>query len=695
MVASSAASSPQSPLGRIVTFYSYKGGTGRSMALANTAWMLAASGYRVAVIDWDLEAPGLHRYLRPYLRDNTLEASDGIIDFMIAFAHAAGDASATFTGPGNWFDKLADLRMYAYAVAWDGFPTPGRIDFIPAGRQDAGYSVRVNSFNWQHFYTKLGGGIFLEEAKRRLRAEYDYVLIDSRTGVSDTSGVCTVQMPDTLVVCFTLNEQSMEGASSTAASAREQRRLSDGTSGLRVLPVPTRVDGSEKERVDAARDVARERFNGFLDWLDDEQIDEYWGDVEIPYVPFYSLEEVLAVFDRPRSSLSVLRSIGGIVTWLTNKEITRLPSFGDDVRERELARFLRPPRRRSRPSSETKYVFYVSYAGRDLDPAMDRFIKDLESEVQVHTGLPGSVAFYDRERLSAGDEWSPMIADAVRASDVAVVLMTPAFFHSTAMEKELAMLRDAGSRVLPVEWVPVDRAQVPEWMSSMLWYRVPGERGLRYVTRVQEGQEYQKALDGVARTIVDLRRQGRTGLAESRREEVSQDEGARSPIVVTIVAERKDVMRLARPEATNYGLRRRDWIPFPTGGVTAERLILDAAVASGAKVRIVSLHGFERWLKRNPKSLASLAILDPWTLQRNQYMDQFQNWLRQMVPWESVVCLDTSGAPRPPVPAAVVVGSQDEMRAELERQLLSLKERVIREGSPIEPPRSPTAPPLL
>jgi len=43
--------------GRIITFYSYKGGTGRSMALANVAWILASNGYSVAAVDWDLEAP--------------------------------------------------------------------------------------------------------------------------------------------------------------------------------------------------------------------------------------------------------------------------------------------------------------------------------------------------------------------------------------------------------------------------------------------------------------------------------------------------------------------------------------------------------------------------------------------------------------------------------------------------------------
>ena len=53
--------------GQIVTFYSFKGGTGRTMALANVAWILAANGNRVLVADWDLESPGLHRFFQPFL----------------------------------------------------------------------------------------------------------------------------------------------------------------------------------------------------------------------------------------------------------------------------------------------------------------------------------------------------------------------------------------------------------------------------------------------------------------------------------------------------------------------------------------------------------------------------------------------------------------------------------------------------
>ena len=43
---------------RFTTFYSYKGGVGRSLALANLAYILAWEGRKVLIIDMDMEAPG-------------------------------------------------------------------------------------------------------------------------------------------------------------------------------------------------------------------------------------------------------------------------------------------------------------------------------------------------------------------------------------------------------------------------------------------------------------------------------------------------------------------------------------------------------------------------------------------------------------------------------------------------------------
>ena len=68
--------------GQVTTFYSYKGGTGRTFVLANVAFLLASLGKRVCVLDWDLEAPGLHRFFRPFLEDPELEITEGLIDWL-------------------------------------------------------------------------------------------------------------------------------------------------------------------------------------------------------------------------------------------------------------------------------------------------------------------------------------------------------------------------------------------------------------------------------------------------------------------------------------------------------------------------------------------------------------------------------------------------------------------------------------
>src|SRR5829696_7615454 len=168
--------------GKIVTFYSYKGGTGRSMHLANVAWILASNGKRVLMVDWDLEAPGLHRYFRPFLVDKELIATEGLIDLMWDFTDAAMTPVPDKDREKGWHETYADLAPYTAAVRWT-FPRPGCLDLLPAGKQGPGYSHNVNSFNWQNFYDRLGGGVFLESVKERMRKEYDYVLIDSRTGV--------------------------------------------------------------------------------------------------------------------------------------------------------------------------------------------------------------------------------------------------------------------------------------------------------------------------------------------------------------------------------------------------------------------------------------------------------------------------------------------------------------------------------
>ena len=325
--------------GKIITFYSYKGGTGRTMALSNVAWILASNGHNVLLIDWDLEAPGLHRFLRPFLVDPELSSTPGLIDFLWDSARVSmTPAQVEGTSEPAEFPSLED---YVVGLAWD-FHGGGSIGFIPAGRQDENYAQRVNTFNWDNFYERLGGGKQLQAERDALRAIYDYILIDSRTGVSDTSSICTVQMPDLLVVFFTLNRQSIRGASAVAASVRSQRG-----DAFRIYPVPTRIENGEQDKLVAAIAFARRVFAEFLIHVqsnrrkvDLSQQASYWRDVETPYVTFYAFEEVPAPFhDESGSRIGVLTPNERLCYWITDGVVSSLKPESDDIRKKVVEQY--------------------------------------------------------------------------------------------------------------------------------------------------------------------------------------------------------------------------------------------------------------------------------------------------------------------------------------------------------------------
>lgn len=330
--------------GRITTFYSYKGGAGRSMALANFAWIVAASGKRVLAIDWDLEAPGLHRYLRPFLVDPDLFETDGLIDTFWTFAASAlasapsDQARATPEDSSHVVEALEDATR---RLNWK-FPTGGYIDFIGAGRQGGTYSERVNSFDWKRFY-ELGGARVLTAAKAHLRARYDWVLIDSRTGVSDTSGICTVQMPEAVVACFTLNRQSIDGVAAILRSIRAFRSASVNGWAIDFFPVATRIENAEQGRLEVARGYARAALADFLPKAMQSRAREYWDRMEISYRPAYAFEEVLAAFGDATGATgaadTMLSQVEAMAQQITGNDTLRMPEIVEADRERVLAKY--------------------------------------------------------------------------------------------------------------------------------------------------------------------------------------------------------------------------------------------------------------------------------------------------------------------------------------------------------------------
>ena len=179
-------------MSHFATFYSYKGGVGRTLALANVAWLLAnhpSEPARVLAIDFDLGAPGLSHVLgMGKTRENA-----GIVDYVTEYLHNAA---------------IPDIGPFIHSTKYD------LIDLIPAGRVDSNYQRRLESIDWKHLYEDAFGYELIERLKSNISAitpEYDYVLIDSLTGFSDVGGICVSQLPDSLILLFRLNQQNLDG----------------------------------------------------------------------------------------------------------------------------------------------------------------------------------------------------------------------------------------------------------------------------------------------------------------------------------------------------------------------------------------------------------------------------------------------------------------------------------------------------
>lgn len=185
------------------TFYSYKGGVGRSMALANIAALLVQKGRRVVLIDFDLEAPGLDSFSE----FSESKGKPGVVEYVSNFDS----------------NKIApDITEFVHSCELPG-PLPGKLWVMPAGKKDASYNRLRENLDWAELYESGLGEPFIENWKAAITSNFqpDYVLVDSRTGLTDVGGVCTLHLPDLVVMLFGLNDQNIHGISAVGKTIKE------------------------------------------------------------------------------------------------------------------------------------------------------------------------------------------------------------------------------------------------------------------------------------------------------------------------------------------------------------------------------------------------------------------------------------------------------------------------------------------
>lgn len=265
----------------VVSFYSFKGGVGRTVTLLNAAWHLARRGSRVALLDLDLEAPGLHQARLRRSEQGDWQPPVPRLGFSELVHQFAGQHEAS----SDWVSHVAQ-----------GLGPEGRIALLAArgnGDPEAQhqYESFVQTFSWAEFYLEANGRGFMEGLVRGVAGlGYDYLFLDARTGLTDVAGITLLHLPDLVVLVTNLSDQSVEGIKTQLAAIEEVNRECQTQKGSqnrrtdrRNVPISVVLVGSPLPRGElisrqARLDVVKATLGRPLD-------------IEVDYLPLLALEE--------------------------------------------------------------------------------------------------------------------------------------------------------------------------------------------------------------------------------------------------------------------------------------------------------------------------------------------------------------------------------------------------------------------
>ncbi|WP_371325231.1 pentapeptide repeat-containing protein [Dechloromonas sp. ZY10] len=182
-----------------VTLYSYKGGVGRSVLAANLAVLLARHG-KTLICDFDLEAPGLHRI-------NDLSTS-------------RENKSGLFEWLHHWQEKRkfdAPTQRDLERLGKNILPCEkqSNLYLLPAHGEETNAADLYQQIDWGHFLavTPETGLKMLRAMLTHLREKegFRYIVLDSRTGITDIGGFLTAWLPDVTLLVGNYGAQNTGG----------------------------------------------------------------------------------------------------------------------------------------------------------------------------------------------------------------------------------------------------------------------------------------------------------------------------------------------------------------------------------------------------------------------------------------------------------------------------------------------------
>lgn len=245
--------------GQIVTFYSNRGGLGRSMAVANVATLMARSQKRVLVIDMDMNSPNQHSLLKPRENEDDISrfhAGPGMVELLEQ------------TVPAQWTERdsftLRDADERIRGTGFSHFITKTRcpgLDLMKAGRLDSTFSARSMSIPWTDLRSTGRFSALLWSLGNILKERYDYVIVDAPHGVGACAEISRTQLADVLVTMFSTWQSLSELGQAACQTVFQRQRCFRPVT---LLPVPTRVELAIPYNATKARLSYQAFFEGVL-----------------------------------------------------------------------------------------------------------------------------------------------------------------------------------------------------------------------------------------------------------------------------------------------------------------------------------------------------------------------------------------------------------------------------------------------
>src|SRR5579875_3227377 len=329
------------PLPFVVTFYSLRGGVGRSTALAYTARILAQRRHSVLCVDMDLEAPGLSAIMGC---EEAVRSDRGVVELLLQLEQG---------------DDVDEDDVIDHVVR---LSESDELYLLPAGRPDADYARKLRLLDPESWYREQRNPLHrLIDLAGQLPFRPQAILIDARTGLTTLSAPLLFDVSDLTVVAFFPHPQARLGTGELvrallSASSRRivgNERLTPEPRFL-VSPIPS-GRGGQAERY-------RVRAMGWIsDWLaavGDDRRGEPNPEEITRFIPY---REAIAASDGLLSDEEVDRDFAPVADWIERF----LPTRGEPG----------VPRLPERKRSALEELAFSAGTAEDQDRFLDVFVE--------------------------------------------------------------------------------------------------------------------------------------------------------------------------------------------------------------------------------------------------------------------------------------------------------------------------------